>query len=81
MLNKVLIKLLIAPIKVYQIALSPFLGQNCRHIPSCSNYTIQALEQWGAVKGSWLATKRIFRCNPWWWGTQGEDPLPKKKNN
>ena len=67
MLSKVFAKLL---------ALSPLLGQNCGHAPTCSNYAIQAIDEWGVIKGSWLASKRIFRCNPWWWGTYGEDPVP-----
>ena len=79
MLIKVFTKLFILPIRLYQIFLSPLLGKNCNHIPSCSNYTIQALEEWGPIKGIWLASKRIFRCNPWWWGTHGKDPIPKNK--
>ena len=78
MLSKVFAKLLIIPIRIYQIALSPFLGQICAHIPTCSNYAIQAINEWGVFKGIWLASKRIIRCNPWW-GTHGEDPVPKKK--
>ncbi len=78
MLRKVFSKLLIIPIRLYQITLSPFLGKNCAHIPTCSNYAIEAINEWGIVKGSWLATKRIIRCNPWW-GTYGEDPVPSKK--
>ena len=41
-------------------------------------YAIDAIEEWGIFKGSWLAIKRVIRCNPWW-GTFGEDPVPKKK--
>ena len=78
MLSKVFAKLLIIPIRIYQIALSPFLGQICAHIPTCSNYAIQAINEWGVFKGIWLVSKRIIRCNPWW-GTHGEDPVPKKK--
>ena len=78
MLRKVFSILFILPIRLYQITLSPFLGQNCAHIPTCSNYAIQAINEWGVVKGSWLATKRIIRCNPWW-GTHGEDSVPLKK--
>ena len=59
------------------LTLSPFLGQNCSHIPTCSNYAIEAINEWGIFKGSWLAAKRIIRCNPWW-GTYGDDPVPKK---
>ena len=79
MLRKVFSNLFILPIRLYQITLSPFLGQNCAHIPTCSNYAIQAINEWGVIKGFWLAAKRIIRCNPWW-GTHGEDPVPSKKN-
>ena len=77
MLSKVFSKLFIIPIRIYQIAISPLLVQNCAHIPTCSNYAIQAINEWGVFKGTWLASKRIIRCNPWW-GTHGEDPVPKK---
>ena len=77
MLGKVFSKLLIIPIRLYQVTLSPFLGQNCSYIPTCSNYAIEAINEWGIFKGSWLAAKRIIRCNPWW-GTHGDDPVPKK---
>ena len=62
-------------IRLYQIMLSPYLGQNCRYIPTCSAYAIEALQKHGLLKGSWLAVKRIFRCNPWWGGS-GYDPVP-----
>lgn len=69
-------KALILPIRVYQIAISPYLGSNCRHAPTCSQYTIEAIKEWGPVKGSWLGARRISRCHPW--GTHGYDPVPKK---
>lgn len=69
---------LIGLIKLYQAILSPFLGPSCRHMPTCSSYTIEAIEEWGALKGFWLGLKRISRCHPW--GTSGYDPVPKKKN-
>ncbi|MCH2038638.1 MAG: membrane protein insertion efficiency factor YidD [Rickettsiales bacterium] len=61
-------------IKAYQYILSPLLGPRCRHTPTCSEYAMQAIETHGAVKGSWLAIKRISRCHPW--GTHGYDPVP-----
>ena len=79
MLSKVFAKLLIIPIRIYPIVLSPLLGQNCGHFPTCSSYAIEAINEWGVFKGTWLASKRIFRCNPWWWGTNGEDPVPVNK--
>ena len=46
----------------------------CRHVPGCSTYAIEAIESHGAVRGSWLATRRVCRCHPW--GTSGYDPVP-----
>ncbi len=56
--------LLIIPIRIYRYLLSPMLGPRCRYEPSCSVYAIEAIEEHGALKGSWLATKRICRCHP-----------------
>lgn len=71
-------KLLILPIRFYQIAISPLLGSNkCIYQPTCSTYAIGALREWGAIKGTWLALKRIGRCHPW--GRGGYDPVPPKK--
>ena len=69
-----LTKLLIGLIRLYQITLSPWLGGACRYTPTCSNYGIQALEKYGAFKGSWLTLKRVLSCNPW--GGSGYDPVP-----
>lgn len=67
----------ILPIKIYQIILSPLLGANkCRYQPTCSYYMVQAINEWGVIKGSWLGLKRIARCHPW--GGWGEDPVPRK---
>ena len=68
-------KLIIAPIIAYQKWLSPMLGNNCRFNPSCSHYAIEAINRFGVVKGTWLASKRILKCHPLHAG--GEDPVPK----
>jgi putative membrane protein insertion efficiency factor len=68
-------KILVLLIKFYQGAISPYLGRNCRHIPTCSHYGIEALEKHGALRGSWLTFKRVMKCNPW--GTYGYDPVPE----
>ncbi len=68
-------KLFILPIKCYQWFISPLLGQNCRHQPTCSQYTIEAIQEWGVIKGVTLGAKRLSKCHPW--GTQGHDPVPK----
>ncbi len=67
-------KFLILLIRIYQVTLSPFIGRNCRYIPTCSNYGIEAIKKYGAIKGGWLTFKRILSCNPW--GGSGYDPVP-----
>ncbi len=64
-------------IKGYQIVLSPLLGSNCRYEPTCSQYAIDVIKEWGSLKGSVLALKRILRCHPW--SESGYDPIPRKK--
>jgi len=74
-------QLVIAPfiflVRVYQRAISPILPSSCRYQPTCSQYTVEALQMHGLFKGSWLAIKRIASCNPW--GGSGYDPVPPKK--
>lgn len=72
-------KIFILPVKFYQSAISPLLSPSCRYQPTCSNYMIEAIEEWGAFKGTWLGLKRIFRCHPW--AGHGHDPVPKRKEN
>jgi zinc transport system substrate-binding protein len=73
--GKIFSGILIIPIRFYQSAISPFTPAACRHVPTCSEYSIEALKKFGPLKGGWLALKRIGRCNPW--GTSGFDPVPK----
>lgn len=61
-------------IRGYQLIVSPWLGPRCRFHPSCSNYALEALEVHGALRGSWLAMRRIGRCHPFHPG--GIDPVP-----
>ena len=61
-------------IRGYQVALSPLLPPACRYYPTCSNYAIQAIEKYGALRGGWLAARRIGRCHPFAPG--GYDPVP-----
>ncbi|MBT3299714.1 MAG: membrane protein insertion efficiency factor YidD [Candidatus Marinimicrobia bacterium] len=62
---------------MYQWFISPVFPNSCRYSPTCSHYAIDALDEWGAIKGLWLAIKRLGRCHPW--GDSGYDPVPKKK--
>ena len=63
-------------IRFYQIAISPVLGPRCRYIPTCSQYSLEAIHRHGAVRGVWLSVHRICRCHPW--GGSGYDPVPAK---
>ncbi|WP_425436436.1 membrane protein insertion efficiency factor YidD [Marinobacterium halophilum] len=74
MINRLLTRLLIAAVRVYQLAISPFLGNNCRFYPSCSSYMIEAIQLHGALKGLYLGTRRLLRCHPYSEG--GIDPVP-----
>ena len=76
MLNKIIILPLLIIIKAYQHIISPFLGNNCRFLPTCSEYAIESLKSQGLIKGSLLTIKRIGRCHPW--GGHGYDPIPSK---
>lgn len=66
--------LFIALIRAYQMFISPGLPQSCRFAPSCSQYALEAMQRYGALKGLWLGTLRLARCHPWHPG--GFDPVP-----
>ena len=66
--------LLALPIRAYRLLLSPWVGHNCRYQPTCSAYALEALARHGALRGGWLAARRIGRCHPW--GSSGYDPVP-----
>ncbi|HPY94111.1 MAG TPA: membrane protein insertion efficiency factor YidD [Clostridia bacterium] len=68
-------KALIALVRFYQKALSPHLPASCRYQPSCSHYALTALERYGALRGGWMAFRRVLRCNPFSRG--GYDPVPE----
>lgn len=67
-------KAMIWAARVWQKGPSKVLPPSCRYQPSCSAYAITAIERYGALRGGWMAAKRILRCNPW--GGQGPDPVP-----
>ena len=66
-------------IQIYQLFLAPLLGHNCRYLPGCSAYGIEAIERHGPIRGSWLAIKRICHCHPW--GGYGLDPVPPRETD
>ena len=67
-------KIFISCIRGYQRYISPLTPKTCRYEPTCSHYTVEALQKHGVLKGSWLGIKRIFSCNPF--GGSGFDPVP-----
>lgn len=67
-------RLLILPIRFYQRFISPMLPPACRFTPTCSQYAVEAIQKHGALKGLYLAFRRILRCHPW--GGSGYDPVP-----
>ena len=75
-------KILINLIKIYKLILSPILGPSCRYLPSCSEYFIDCLNQYGVIKGTLKGTKRILSCHPikFLGGGEGYDPVKKGKN-
>ena len=71
-------KILIWLIRFYQKCISPMFPAKCRYYPTCSQYTLEAIKQYGAIKGTYLGIKRILKCHPFHEG--GYDPVPKKEN-
>ena len=78
-MKRLFIAPLVALVRGYQLVISPLLGSNCRYRPTCSHYMIEALEEWGPLKGIWLGLRRIGRCHPW--AGHGYDPVPKRNDD
>jgi putative membrane protein insertion efficiency factor len=76
-MKNILKKIVILPIRFYRVAISPMIGPSCRYSPSCSKYAIEAIEEWGVIRGLWMGLRRISRCHPW--GGHGYDPVPKRE--
>ncbi len=62
------------PVHIYRLTLKPLVGHNCRHLPTCSEYALEAIDRNGPWRGAWLAGSRLCRCHPW--GSSGYDPVP-----
>lgn len=69
-------RFLVALVRAYRFALSPWLGTSCRFVPSCSAFSLQALQTHGAATGTYLTLGRLMRCHPWCAG--GHDPVPER---
>lgn len=76
-MGQIMRKVIIIPIKLYQFFISPFLKPCCRFYPSCSDYALTAIDQYGVFKGLFLACHRLLRCHPWAHG--GYDPVLSNK--
>ena len=68
-------QVVIALIKLYRYAVSPYLAPSCRYTPTCSSYALEAIERFGIFRGGWMALRRVGRCHPWHPG--GYDPVPE----
>jgi len=79
---KILTKIIIKIIKFYQYLISPLLGNNCRYLPTCSEYFIECLKEYGLIKGFLKGTKRVLSCHPvkFLGGGEGFEPVKKNKN-
>ncbi len=70
--------LLMIAVRGYRLLVSPLLAPRCRHLPTCSEYALEALGAHGAARGAWLTLRRLARCHPW--GTSGYDPVPEVRD-
>ena len=69
-------RFLLMLVRFYQLCISPLIPPRCRYTPTCSQYAIEAIGKYGAIKGSYLTVKRLLRCHPW--GGHGYDPVPEE---
>jgi putative membrane protein insertion efficiency factor len=71
---RIVASLIKGPVHVYRWTLKPYVGWHCRHLPTCSEYALEAIDKNGPWRGAWLAAARLSRCHPW--GSSGYDPVP-----
>ncbi len=76
LIRKVFTSILIGIVRIYQFGISPYFPDACRYQPTCSQYMIDSIKEWGILKGAWLGLKRIGSCHPW--GGHGYDPVKKR---
>ena len=78
-LNRFFSGIIIAIVRIYQFGISPYFPDACRYQPTCSQYMVDSIKEWGIMKGTWLGFKRISRCHPW--GGHGWDPVKRKRES
>ncbi|MDN5212799.1 membrane protein insertion efficiency factor YidD [Fulvivirgaceae bacterium BMA12] len=78
-MKKVLEYTVFVVIRFYKLCISPYFPPSCRHVPTCSAYMEEAIQEWGVAKGVYMGLMRLCKCHPW--GTHGYDPVPKKEKN
>lgn len=76
LIRKIFTFILIGIVRIYQYGISPYFPDACRYQPTCSQYMIDSIKEWGILKGGWLGLKRIGSCHPW--GGHGYDPVKKR---
>lgn len=76
MIRNFLIEIFLLPVKFYRTFISPLIGPRCKYYPTCSTYALTSIKRFGPIKGTWLAVKRVCRCNPWSMG--GIDYVPEE---
>jgi uncharacterized protein len=74
--SRLIVRGLIAVVQLYRTMISPLRPASCRFTPTCSQYAVDALQEYGLIRGSWLATVRLAKCGPWHRG--GWDPIPER---
>lgn len=74
--RKIITYILIGVVRIYQFGISPYFPDACRYQPTCSQYMIDSIKEWGILKGTWLGLKRIGSCHPW--GGNGYDPVKRR---
>ncbi|MCP9767293.1 membrane protein insertion efficiency factor YidD [Lacihabitans sp. LS3-19] len=75
-LNRFFSAIIIVIVRIYQYGISPYFPDACRYQPTCSQYMVDSIKEWGVLKGTWLGLRRLSRCHPW--GGHGWDPVKRK---
>ena len=78
-LNRFFSAIIIVIVRIYQYGISPYFPDACRYQPTCSQYMVDSIKEWGVLKGTWLGLRGLSRCHPW--GGHGWDPVKRKHDH